>query len=99
MFALQILMWVQGVVDSVGWDWRSEKSQGVQTELLVWFAHLHEWKVRVLFSSVTEPDMLMAQDASDRAVGGFVGSVESVSDRIEPAGRMIECCHPEIESC
>jgi hypothetical protein len=53
----------------------------------------------VLFSSVTEPDMLMAQDASDRAVGGFVGSVESVSDRVEPKGRMIECCHPEIESC
>ena len=98
LFTRKMYVWVQGMVDSVGWNWRSEKSQGLQAELLVWFAHLLEWKVRVLFS-VIEPDMLMAQDPSDRAVCGFVGSVESVSDGVEPKGRMIECCHPTIESC
>ena len=77
----------------------SEKSQGLQTELLVCSALLPEWKVKVLFSSVTEPDMVMAQGVSDKAVGGSVGSIESVSDRVEPKGRMIGCCHPEFESC
>ena len=39
--------WVQSVVDSRGWDWRCEKSEGLQTELLVWFAHDHlsDWRV------------------------------------------------------
>ena len=65
----------------------------------MWFAHLSEWQIRPLFNVTTEPDMPMAQDASDRAVGGLTGAVESVSDRTDPKGRVIEVCHPVIESC
>ena len=99
LFTREMYVWVQGMVDSRGWDWRAGKSEGLQTELLVWAAHLAEWKVRPLFNVTAEPDMLMAQDASDRAVGGFVGSIESVSDQVEPKGRVIEVCHPVIASC
>ena len=38
----EMYVWVQGMVDSRGWDWRAGKSEGLQTELLVWFAHLSE---------------------------------------------------------
>ena len=41
--------------------------------------------------------MMMAQDASNKAVGGFTGAVESVSDRTEPKRRATEVCHPVIE--
>ena len=99
LFTREMYVWVQSVVDSRGWDWRCEKSEGLQTELLVWFAHLPDWRVRVLFSVVSDPDFVVVQDASDRAVGGFVGTVESVSDAVEPKGRVIELCHPVIESC
>ena len=69
LFTREMYAWVQGMVDSRGWDWRAGKSEGLQTELLVWFAHLAEWKVRPLFNVAAEPDMLVAQDASDRAEG------------------------------
>ena len=68
LFTREMYVWVQSVVDSRGWDWRCEKSEGLQTELLVWFAHLSDWRVRVLFSVVSDPDFVVVQDASDRAV-------------------------------
>ena len=97
LFTREMYVWMQGMVDSRGWDWKAGRSEGLQTELLVWFAHLSKWQIRPLFNVAVEPDMLMAQDASDRAVGGFTGAVESVSDRTEPKGRVIEVCHPVIE--
>ena len=99
LFTREMYVWVQGMVSSRDWEWRAGKSKGLQIKLMVWFAHLSEWQARRLFNAAAEPDMLMAQDASDRAVGGFTRAVDSVSDRTEPKGRVIEVCHPVIESC
>ena len=37
LFTREMHVWVQGMVDSRGWDWRAGKSEGLQTELLVWY--------------------------------------------------------------
>ncbi len=72
LFTRHLNIWIQRVVDQFGWDWREVLDGEAREELKVWKGWFPHWKTRPLWPR-GEPEMLMAQDASDTAVGGWLG--------------------------
>ena len=72
MFTRHLNIWIQRAVDDRGWDWRIELGEEARRELRTWKGWFAKWKTRTLWPRGT-PELLMAQDASDTAVGGWLG--------------------------
>jgi len=86
MFTRHINIWIQRVVDQSGWDWREVLGDEARRELRVWMGWFPQWCVRPLWRE-GEPEMLMAQDASDTAVGGWLGSFNGERSVTDNKGR------------
>ena len=74
MFTKHMCTWVVNQVQIEGnsWDWRSRLGMEAREEVKVWAMCLDEWKDRPIWV-IGNPDLAQAQDASDTAVGGWIG--------------------------
>jgi hypothetical protein len=86
LFTKQLNIWIQTVVNRFNWDWRQELSEGARHELKIWKGWFLKWKSRPLWPK-GEPEMLMAQDAGDQGVGGWLGVFNGESRVSDDKGR------------
>jgi hypothetical protein len=86
LFTKNLNIWIQTVVGESGWDWRQRLSEGARDELKVWLNWFQEWKSRPLWPQ-GEPELLMAQDAGDNGIGGWLGIFNGESRVSDDKGR------------
>jgi len=86
LFTKHLNIWIQSTVDQHSWDWRAELSGEAKHELKTWKGWFGKWKVRPLWPE-GEPEMLMAQDASATAVGGWLGIFNGECRSLDNKGR------------
>jgi hypothetical protein len=86
LFTRYLNIWIQGVAEQYGWDWRVELEGKAREELKIWKGWFTRWHTRPLWPE-GEPEMLMAQDASDSAVGGWLGIFNGERSVVDGKGR------------
>ena len=86
LFTRYLNIWIQSVAEEFSWDWRAELSVDAKYELKVWKGWFETWKSRPLWPG-GQPEMLMAQDASDTAVGGWLGVFNGECRSLDHKGR------------
>ena len=74
LFTRQLNIEVARAVDSTGWDWRVKLGEGAREELKIWLACYEGWKAKPIWVT-GQPTKVQAQDASDTAVGGWLGDL------------------------
>ena len=62
LFTRYLNIWIQGVAEQYGWDWRVELEGKAREELKIWKGWFTRWHTRPLWPE-GEPEMLMAQGA------------------------------------
>ena len=73
MFTKYMYIWIQSLVDNgFSYDWHTHLSSEAQSELLVWITYAVTWSKKALWRSASTV-FVAAQDASDTAVGGWLG--------------------------
>jgi hypothetical protein len=86
LFTKQLNIWIQTAVDVSNWDWRTQLSEGARHELKIWKGWFQHWKSRPLWPQ-GDPELLMAQDAGEQGVGGWLGVFNGVSRMSDHKGR------------
>lgn len=76
MFTRHLYVLIRRLEEQYGWDWWYlwEDNDPAKHELGVWLTNFQRWKARGIWSS-GEPHLVQAQDASDTAVGGWIGEL------------------------
>jgi hypothetical protein len=97
LFTRHLFMWVQKMLDSgCGWDWQGKLTEEAKEEIRIWQAKFNDWKARPLWPK-GKPQLIQAQDASDTAVGGWLGGFVE-PQTFEVKGRLFEVAFPlEVE--
>jgi hypothetical protein len=86
LFTRHLNIWIQNTAEEFGWDWRAALSLEARHELRVWLGWFPKWYSKTLWPG-GEPELLMAQDASDQAVGGWLGVFNGEESQLDNKGR------------
>ena len=80
LFTKFLYIWAQSRAELKGWHWHWKLEDGeARSEVQVWVDFAVAWSVKPLWQ-LSPPDLVQAQDASDSAVGGWLGPYCGVSE-------------------
>jgi hypothetical protein len=85
MFTRHMNIWIQSVSDVFNWDWRTTLSPEAKEELKIWKGWFSQWNAAPIWKQGS-PDLLMAQDASDVAVEGWLGVFRGTKGQTDHKG-------------
>jgi len=87
LFTKHMYIWLTRVQESVGWDYRVGLEPEVRQEFRIWKVWLPRWVRKSLWSNGAPPVWVQAQDASDSAVGGWLGMLGGLGLELDKKGR------------
>jgi hypothetical protein len=87
LFTKHMYIWISQVSESCGWDRRQVLDGQAREEVRVWKTWLPRWLRKPLWSDGVPPVWVQAQDASDKAVGGWLGHLGGMDLQTDFKGR------------